>query len=59
MWLKTKIGKRVTIKSIQKDTEWEGNLVDVDAIGLTISSAATGSTFIPFRNVCSVRVLEL
>ncbi len=59
MWLKTKIGKRVTIKSTQENVEWEGNLVDVDAIGLTISAADTGLTFIPFRNVCSVTVLEL
>lgn len=49
----------VNLKSIQKDTEWEGALVEVDAIGLTINDADTGLTFIPYRSVCAVRVLEL
>ncbi len=59
MWLKTKVGKRVNVKSVQKDIEWEGNLVDVDAIGLTINADDSGLTFIQFLNVCAVRVLEL
>jgi ribosome maturation factor RimP len=59
MWLKTKIGKRVNIKSTQENVEWEGNLVDVDATGLTLNDAKTGLTFIPFSNVFAVRVLEL
>jgi ribosome maturation factor RimP len=59
MWLKTKVGKRVSIKSTQENTDWEGILVDVDATGLTINDAKTGLTFIPFDNVFAVRVLEL
>ena len=58
MWLRTKIGKRVNIKSTQENIEWDGNLVDVDATGLTINDAKTGVTFIPFSNVFAVRVLE-
>jgi ribosome maturation factor RimP len=50
MWLKTKIGKRVKIKSTQQDVEWEGILVDVDPSGLTINDEA-GLTFIQFNNV--------
>jgi ribosome maturation factor RimP len=59
MWLKTKVGKRVSIKSTQENMDWEGILVDVDATGLTINDAKMGLTFIPFSNVFSVRVLEL
>ena len=59
MWLKTKIGKRVNIKSTLENTTWEGILVQVDAIGLTINDVETGLTFIPFSNVFAVRVLEL
>ena len=59
MWLKTKIGKRVHIKSMQENVEWEGILVDVDASGLTINDIEAGMTFIPLGNVFAVRVLEL
>jgi ribosome maturation factor RimP len=59
MWLKTKIGKRVRIKSTQENTEWEGTLIDVDAIGFTINDVESGLMFIPFNNVFVVRVLEL
>jgi ribosome maturation factor RimP len=59
MWLKTKVGKRVSIKSTQENTDCEGILVDVDATGLTINDTKTGLTFIPFDNVFAVRVLEL
>jgi ribosome maturation factor RimP len=59
MWLKTKIGKRIKIKSTQENVEWEGNLVDVDATGLTINDVEAGLTFIPFGNVFAVRMLEL
>jgi ribosome maturation factor RimP len=59
MWLKTKIGKRVNIKSTKENTEWEGTLVEVDAIGFTINDVESGLTFIPFNNVFAVRVLEL
>ncbi|MDD1726004.1 MAG: hypothetical protein LUQ34_03895 [Euryarchaeota archaeon] len=57
MWLKTKVGKRISIKSTQENVDWEGILVDVDATGLTINDAKTGLTFIPFGNVFAVRVL--
>jgi hypothetical protein len=59
MWLKTKIEKRVRIKSTQENTEWEGTLIDVDAIGFTINDVESGLMFIPFNNVFVVRVLEL
>ncbi|MGZ4863444.1 MAG: hypothetical protein ACXV5H_03285 [Halobacteriota archaeon] len=58
MWLKTQVGKRVSIKSTQENVGWEGILVDVDATGLTINDANMGLTFIPFGNVFSVRMLE-
>jgi ribosome maturation factor RimP len=51
MWLKTKIGKRVKIKSTQEDVEWEGILVAVDPSGLTINDVEAGLTFIQFNNV--------
>ena len=59
MWLKTKIGKRVKIKSTQESVKWEGTLVDVDAIGFTINDVDSGLTFVPFNNVFAVHVLEL
>jgi len=59
MWLKTKIGKRVKITSTKESVEWEGTLVDIDAIGLTINDVEACVTFIPFNNVFAVRVLEL
>jgi ribosome maturation factor RimP len=59
MWLKTKIGKRVNIKSTQENVKWEGTLVDVDPSGLTINDVEAGMTFIPLNNVFAVRVLEL
>jgi ribosome maturation factor RimP len=59
MWLKTKIGKRVNIKSAQENVKWEGTLVDVDPSGLTINDVEAGMTFIPLNNVFAVRVLEL
>jgi hypothetical protein len=59
MWLKTKIGKRIHIKSTQQNAEWEGPLVEVDAIGLTINDVESGLTFIPYHSVFAVRVLEL
>jgi ribosome maturation factor RimP len=58
MWLRTKIGKRVNIKSTQENVKWEGILVDVDPSGLTINDVEAGMTFIPFNNVFAVRVLE-
>lgn len=58
MWLKTQVGKRVSIKSTQENVGWEGILVDVDATGLTINDSNMGLTFIPFGNVFSVRMLE-
>lgn len=58
MWLKTKVGKRVQIKSTQAEVMWEGALVDVDAIGLTVNDANAGPTFVPFHSVFAVHVLE-
>jgi hypothetical protein len=59
MWLKTKIGKRIHIESTQETEAWEGPLVEVDAVGLTINDVEAGLTFIPYRSVFAVRVLEL
>jgi len=59
MWLKTKIGKRVKIKSTKESVEWKGTLVDVDAIGFTINDVESSLTFIPFNSVFAVHVLEL
>ncbi|MGZ4903797.1 MAG: hypothetical protein ACXV6K_03645 [Halobacteriota archaeon] len=58
MWLKTRVGKRVQIKSTQAEVTWEGALVDVDAIGLTVNDAEAGPTFVPFGSVFAVHVLE-
>ena len=59
MWLKTKIGKRIHIESTQEATAWEGILAEVDAVGLTINDVESGLTFIPYRSIFAVRVLEL
>lgn len=59
MWLKTKIGKRIKIKSTREDAEWEGTLVEVDAAGFTINDVESGLTFVPFSSVFVVRVMEL
>ncbi|MGZ4930886.1 MAG: hypothetical protein ACXV48_07845 [Halobacteriota archaeon] len=58
MWLKTRIGKRVQIKSTQAEVTWEGTLVEVDALGLTMNDDEDGPTFIPFHSVFAVHVLE-
>ncbi len=58
MWLKTQVGKRVQIQSTQTDVVWEGKLIDVDAIGLTVNDAEKGITFVPYRAVFNVRILE-
>ncbi len=58
MWLKTREGKRVKIKSTQEEVVWEGVLVDVDALGLTVNDADAGPTFVPFQSVFAVHVLE-
>ncbi|MGB9372509.1 MAG: hypothetical protein WCB79_11350 [Halobacteriota archaeon] len=58
MWLKTKIGKRVNIKSTEENAEWDGPLVEVDAVGLTINDTETGLTFIPHHSIFAVRILE-
>ncbi|MGB7900966.1 MAG: hypothetical protein WCG09_00735 [Halobacteriota archaeon] len=58
MWLKTKIGKHVNVKSTQENAEWDGALVEVDAAGLTINNIKTGLTFIPLHNIFAVHVLE-
>ncbi len=58
MWLKTQVGKRVRIQSTKTDVVWEGTLVDVDAIGLTVNDAEKGITFVPYRVVFCVRILE-
>ncbi len=58
MWLKTTVGKRVQIRSTQTDVTWEGALIDVDALGLTINDVEAGPTFIPYHAVFAVRVLE-
>ncbi len=58
MWLKTTVGKRVQVQSTQTDVAWEGTLVDVDTIGLTINDAEKGITFVPYPVVFSVRILE-
>ena len=58
MWLKTKIGKRVGVKSTHRSAEWEGTLVEVDAVGLTVNDVETGLTFIPLTGVVAVRVIE-
>ncbi len=58
MWLKTRVGKRVQIQSTQTDVAWEGTLVDVDGIGLTINDTEKGIIFVPYRAVFHVRILE-
>jgi hypothetical protein len=58
MWLKTKIGKQIHIDSTQETEAWEGILVEVDAVGLTINDGETGLTFKPYRSIFAVRVLE-
>jgi ribosome maturation factor RimP len=58
MWLKTKIGKQIHVESTQETEAWEGILVEVDAVGLTISDVEAGFTFIPYPSVFAVRVLE-
>ena len=59
MWLKTKIGKQIHNRQHARALkEWEGILVEVDAVGLTINDGETGLTFIPYRSIFAVRVLE-
>ena len=58
MWLKTKIGKRVRVKGTHGSAEWEGTLVEVDAVGLTVNNVETRLTFIPLTAVVAVRVIE-
>ncbi|MDD1720680.1 MAG: hypothetical protein LUP95_01680 [Euryarchaeota archaeon] len=58
MWLKTRIGKRVRVRSTRAEVTWEGALVDVDSVGLIVNDAEAGPTFIPFNSVFAVHVLE-
>ena len=58
MWLKTKIGKRVGVTGTHESSEWEGTLVEVDAVGLTVNDVETGLTFIPLTALVAVRVIE-
>ncbi len=58
MWLKTRVGKRVQIKSMRAEVTWEGALVDVDALGFTVNDDEAGPTFIPIHSVFSVHVIE-
>ncbi len=59
MWLKTQVGKHVRIISTRAEVAWEGALVDVDGLGLTVNDAKAGPTFVPFSSVFVVHVLEL
>ncbi len=58
MWLKTRVGKRVQIKSTQAEVTWEGPLIDVDALGVLVNDDAAGPTFVPFHSIFAVHVLE-
>jgi len=48
----------VGVKSTHRSAEWEGTLVEVDAVGLTVNDVETGLTFIPLTGVVAVRVIE-
>ncbi len=58
MWLKTRVGKRVQVRSTQAEVTWEGALVDVDALGLLVNDDEAGPTFVPYHSIFAVHVLE-
>ncbi len=58
MWLRTKSGSEIQIESTQETEAWERDLIEVDAVGLTVNDVNAGLTFIPYASVFAVRVLE-